>query len=75
MAKTFEEQITELEKIVNKLEGGNVSLDESLSLFEEGIKLTKSCQKLLDNAEKKVKVLMKNDDGDIVEEDFINDGE
>lgn len=75
MAKTFEEQITELEKIVNKLEGGNVSLDESLSLFEEGIKLTKSCQKLLDNAEKKVKVLMKNDDGDMVEEDFINDGE
>ncbi|MCD8390454.1 MAG: exodeoxyribonuclease VII small subunit [Firmicutes bacterium] len=73
--KTFEEQIAELEKTVARLEDGDVSLDESLSLFESGIKLTKSCQKMLDNAEKRVKVLMKTDDGEMSEEDFINDGE
>ena len=65
-AKTFEEQIGELEEIVKKLENGDVSLDESLALFEQGIKLTKGCQKILDTAEKQVKVLM-SDGGEIVE--------
>lgn len=73
--KTFEEQIAELEKIVEKLENGDISLDESLALFEDGIKLTKSCREKLDKAEKRVKVLMKNSTGETVEEDFINDGE
>ena len=54
MAKGFEESIMELETIVEKLEKGDVSLDEALKLFESGIKLSKSCQKMLDNAEKKV---------------------
>lgn len=72
MAKTFEEQIKELEDIVSKLEGSEVSLDETLSLFEKGIKLTKACQKILDNAENKVKVLMSDNSGEMVEEDFIN---
>ena len=58
MAKTFEEQIGELEEIVKKLERGDVSLDESLALFEQGVKLTKGCQKILDAAEKKVKILI-----------------
>ena len=56
MAKTFEQSIAEL--------------DESLGLFEKGIKLSKSCQKMLDTAEKKVSILMTNDDGEIVKEDF-----
>lgn len=68
--KTFEESVTELEKIVAELESGDVTLDESLSLFERGIKLSKSCQKMLDAAEKKVSVLMTNDDGEIVKEEF-----
>ena len=68
--KTFEESVMELEKIVAELEGGDVTLDESLSLFERGIKLSKSCQKMLDAAEKKVSVLMTNDDGEIVKEEF-----
>ena len=72
--KTFEEQIGELEEIVKKLENGDVSLDESLSLFEQGIKLTKGCQKMLDTAEKKVKVLMSNGD-EMVEKDFINEND
>lgn len=68
--KTFEQSITELEKIVERLENGDVTLDESLELFEKGIKLSKSCQKMLDSAEKKVSVLMANDDGEMVKEDF-----
>ncbi len=68
--KTFEQSITELEKIVERLENGDVTLDESLELFEQGIKLSKSCQKMLDSAEKRVSVLMANDDGEMVKEDF-----
>ena len=68
--KTFEQSITELEKIVERLENGDVTLDESLELFEKGIKLSKSCQKMLDSAEKKVSVLMAKDDGEMMKEDF-----
>lgn len=71
--KTFEQSISELEEIVSKLEGGNVTLDESLELFEKGIKLSKSCQQMLDAAEKKVSILMTNDDGEVVKEDFIGE--
>ena len=56
MAKTFEQSIAELEEIVEQLENGDVTLDESLGLFEKGIKLSKSCQKMLDTAEKKVSI-------------------
>ncbi len=56
--KTFEEQITALEEIVHKLESGSCSLDDSLKLFEEGIKLSKSCHEMLEKAEKKVSVLV-----------------
>ena len=68
--KTFEESMTELEKIVTKLEAGDVTLDDSIELFEEGIKLSKNCQKKLDDAEKKVKLLTTTPDGEIVAEDF-----
>ena len=68
--KTFEESMTELEKIVTKLEAGDVTLDDSIELFEEGIKLAKNCQKKLDDAEKKIKLLTTNPDGEIVAEDF-----
>ena len=69
--KTFEEQLAQLEEIVKKLESSGVSLNESLSLFEQGVKLTKSCQKILDSAEKKVKLLV-SEDGTMVEKDFEN---
>lgn len=69
----FEKQIAELENIVRALESGSISLDESLALFEKGIKLTKSCQKMLDEAEKKVSVLVSDGSGDMVEKDFINE--
>lgn len=72
MAKreTFETSMAELEEIVEKLEAGEVTLDESLELFEKGIKLVKSCRNRLDEAEKKVKILTTDPDGEMTEEDF-----
>ena len=72
--KTFEQSMTELEDIVSNLEAGDITLDASLELFEKGIKLANFCQKKLDEAEKKVKVLTSSDDGEIIEKDF-GDGE
>lgn len=68
--KTFEQSMTELEDIVSKLEAGDITLDASLELFEKGIKLANFCQKKLDEAEEKVKVLTSSDDGEIIEKDF-----
>lgn len=68
--KTFEQSVEELEVIARRLESGDASLDESLALFEQGVKLAKSCQKMLDEAEMKVSVLMVNPDGSIGEREF-----
>ena len=65
MENKFEESISRLEQIVQALENGDIDLDESLKLFEEGIKLTKNCQKMLDDAEKKVSVLRSDKNGKI----------
>ena len=64
----FEKSIKELEEIVNKLETGEASLSESLELFEKGIKLAKECNKMLDEAEKKVSVLIGGEKKDFDEE-------
>ncbi len=64
MAKErFEDALSKLEKIVAKLEEGDVSLEESLKLFEEGIRLSRFCNQKLDEAEKKVEILVKNKEG------------
>lgn len=68
--KTFEQSMSELEDIVSKLETGDITLDDSLDLFEKGIKLAKNCQKKLNDAEKKVKILTTAPDGEITAEDF-----
>lgn len=65
----FEDSIKELEKIVEKLEKGDVGLDESLELFEKGIKLSKSCNEMLDKAEKKVSVLINGKKQDFIAEE------
>lgn len=54
----FEESISRLEALVERMEDGNLSLEESLKTFEEGIKLTRQCQQALKTAEQKVKVLI-----------------
>ncbi len=64
MAKErFEDALHKLEKIVSKLEEGDVPLEESLRLFEEGIRLSRFCNQKLDEAEKKVEILLKGKDG------------
>lgn len=68
--ENFEKNLKELEEVVKSLESGNVELDDMLSLFERGIKLTKSCTKLLDEAEQKINVLVKGENGELVEEKF-----
>ncbi|MFW6006517.1 MAG: exodeoxyribonuclease VII small subunit [Bacillota bacterium] len=64
----FEEAINQLEKIVQKLESGGLNLNDSLEKFNEGVKLIKFCNKELDQAEKKVEKVIKEDEeyGDIV---------
>jgi len=69
--KNFEEAMNELEKIVEKLENGELTLDESLEAFQEGIELTKFCSKRLDEIEKKISILMENEEGKLEEKDFI----
>ncbi len=67
---SFEENIKELENIIRALEGGEVSLDEMLGLFGEGIRRTKECAEQLQKAEQKITVLMRNSDGEMKEEIF-----
>ena len=56
-ANNFEEKIEQLEKIVNELESGEMNLDESMASFENGMRLANECNKLLEDAEKKIKKL------------------
>jgi len=64
----FENKIKELEETVTKLESGEATLSESLELFENGIKLAKECNEMLDKAEKKVSVLIGGEKKDFNEE-------
>ena len=67
---TFESALARLEEIVGAMESGDAMLDQSLSLFEEGIGLVKFCTKALDDAEQKVKILQRGENGEPVESDF-----
>lgn len=66
----FEKDLERLEKIVEALEEGNLSLDESLKQFEEGIKLARRCDKTLVEAEKRIEILMKNAQGQLEAQPF-----
>ena len=66
----FEEALKRLEKIVEELENGSLSLDESLEKYEEGIKLSKACSKKLEVARKKVEILLKSEDGSVELKEF-----
>ena len=70
----FEEAMARLEQIVRALEGGNVPLDESLTLYEEGVRLVKLCSARLENAEKRIKILVDGGNGTLVEQDFAEGG-
>ncbi len=71
--QTFEENILRLEQIVRSMERGDVALEESLKLFQEGTKLVQSCGKLLDEAELQVHKITTAADGSPMEEDFADE--
>ncbi|HUG02979.1 MAG TPA: exodeoxyribonuclease VII small subunit [Steroidobacteraceae bacterium] len=66
----FEAALAELEQIVQRLEQGELSLEESLRQFERGVELTRSCQKVLRQAEQKIQILSRKGDGDAALQDF-----
>ena len=66
----FEDTMKKLENIANELEKGDLDLDTSVSKFEEGMKLSKKCNEILENEEKRISILINNGE-DIKEEDFV----
>ncbi len=66
----FERSLARLEEIVRKLENTNLSLDDAMKLFEEGVALSRDCQKQLEQAEGRVEVLMKKAGGEMAAEPF-----
>ena len=68
----FEKSLKQLETLVDKLEKGDLSLEDSLKNFEQGVKLTRDCRQALQNAEQKISLLSK-DDKDWVEKDLSDD--
>lgn len=71
----FEKALERLEKIVEELETGNLSLDEALKRYEEGVRLSRTCSEKLAQAEKKIQILTKTLDGSLKREDFQFDDE
>jgi len=69
----FEDAIKKLEEVAKELEKGELGLDESVSKFEEGMNLSKLCTKMLNQAEKKINILI-NDEEEIKEESFTLEG-
>ena len=64
---SFEDTLSELEQLVNRLERGDISLEEALQAFERGVNLTRSCQKALQEAEQKVQILIDKNGGQALE--------
>ncbi|HLE35784.1 MAG TPA: exodeoxyribonuclease VII small subunit [Candidatus Acidoferrales bacterium] len=66
----FERSLQRLEEVVKRLESANLPLDDAMKLFEEGVELTRECQKQLEQAEGRVEILLKKADGKIAAEPF-----
>lgn len=74
MAKEkFEESLKKLEELVKKMEAGDLTLDESLKAFEEGIRLIRFCTRKLDETERKVEILLRDEQGDVTAVPFLQD--
>jgi exodeoxyribonuclease VII small subunit len=71
----FERSLSRLEEVVRKLESPQLSLDEAMKLFEEGVNLSRECQKQLEEAEGRVEILLKKADGKLAVEAFEPEGE
>lgn len=72
--QTFEASLSNLEKIVRRLEEGEMPLEESLKLFEEGVRLSRECQERLNQAERRIEVLLKDENGNPVLNEIKQDG-
>lgn len=70
----FEEAYEELEKIIKALETGSISLDESLDHYERGVKALKTCHGILDEAEKRIEILIRDSQGELRTEPFESEG-
>jgi exodeoxyribonuclease VII small subunit len=70
--KNFEKAVADLENIVQRIDENDLSLDEALSLFEEGIKLSRFCSQKLDAVENKVEILLRDGEGNLQKEPFEN---
>lgn len=70
----FESKIKQLEEIAKELENGNLNLEESMKKFEEGMHISKECTKILDEAEKKIMILV-NDNGNLNEQEYVTEEE
>jgi exodeoxyribonuclease VII small subunit len=71
----FEDCLARLEQIVTALEGGNLPLEESLKVFEEGVTLARQCSRYLDDAERRIEILAKDDTGATTTRPFAWEGE
>jgi exodeoxyribonuclease VII small subunit len=70
MEKSFENSLTDLEEIVAKLEAGDLPLEESLKLFENGIRLSRTCRDRITDATRRIEVLMRDSNGDLSARDI-----
>ena len=75
MSKSFEESLKELEQIVTHLEEGDLALEDSLKLFEDGVRLSRECRERLTAAERRIEVLMKEADGSLGLQSIETNGE
>ena len=73
--KSFEHTLKMLEDIVDELEKGDIPLEKAVKKFEEGMKLSNQCTEMLEETQRKITLLVKKENGDILEKPFVNDPE
>lgn len=73
--QTFEGALKRLEQIVEALESGDLPLEKAINKFEEGVQLSRLCTKQLDETEKRVEILLRNETGDRVAEPFLDEND
>ena len=72
---SFEDKMKRLEEIATQLEKGDLDLDASVTKFEEGMKISKECNEMLEKAEKKITMLIKGENGELAEQNFAQNEE
>ena len=70
---TFESALQKLEETVDKLEEGSIPLDEALTTFESGVRWSRECKKFLENAEQRIETILKNENGEYEQKEFVLD--